>query len=154
MTLTLPIQAVDAVVRIAELPGMQVVHAPADENSDVLALLCLLEAVELRWRQCRKEGRAGSIVGGVKPAIGHAHPVTGALARLERARVIDDDEPVRDLKLTFSHIDTHVDGDYAWTVCDVESEAWLPEQDSLVRDGGRETFAFHRERDRWRALPV
>jgi hypothetical protein len=50
MTATLPIQAVNAVLRIAELPGMHVVHAPADENSDANA-----------WAVCDVEAEAGAM---------------------------------------------------------------------------------------------
>lgn len=152
MTATLPIQAVDAVVRIAELPGIHVLHAPADENADASVLLSLLEAVELCWYQSRDRSERSSIGDCHQPPSILGNSVDGVLASVRQPPVVADEVGIRELRLTFSHIENHVEGEYAWAVCDVEAEAWLPENEGPIQGSGRETFAFQRQRNHWKAV--
>lgn len=149
MTELLPIQASRAIIHVTGLPGLQVAHAAADENSDALVLRCLLEAVQLGCKGPADEPLK-RFVGGNNELS--AIPSRPTQSRMVRGSDATTGQPARDMKLTFSNIENHIDGDYAWAICDVEAEVRMSESHESIRSRGRETFVFRRERGDWRPI--
>ena len=56
------------------------------------------------------------------------------------------------LELTFSNIETHIEGDFAWAVADVEVKATVKRDDRIIHNRGHETFLFRRVEGEWRVV--
>ena len=56
------------------------------------------------------------------------------------------------LDLTFSNIETHVEGDFAWAVADVEVKATVNRDGRKIHNRGYETFLFRRVEGEWKVV--
>lgn len=56
------------------------------------------------------------------------------------------------LELTFSNIETHVEGDFAWAVVDVEVKATVKRDGRNIHNRGHETFLFRRIEGEWKVV--
>lgn len=56
------------------------------------------------------------------------------------------------LDLVFSNIETHVEGDFAWAIADVEVKATVKSDGRIVQNRGHETFLFRRTDNGWRVI--
>ena len=56
------------------------------------------------------------------------------------------------LELTFSNIETHIEGDFAWAVADVEVRATVKRDDREIHNRGYETFLFRRVGGDWKVV--
>ena len=56
------------------------------------------------------------------------------------------------LDLTFSNIETHIEGDFAWAVADVEVRATVKRDDRKIHNRGHETFLFRRVGGDWKVV--
>lgn len=56
------------------------------------------------------------------------------------------------LDLTFSNIETHIEGDFAWAVVDVEVRATVKRDSREIHNRGHETFLFRRIDGDWKVV--
>ena len=56
------------------------------------------------------------------------------------------------LDLTFSNIETHVEGEFAWAVADVEVKATVNRDGRKIHNRGHETFLFRRVEGEWKVV--
>ena len=56
------------------------------------------------------------------------------------------------LDLTFSNIETHIEGDFAWAVADVEVKATVKRDGRKIHNRGHETFMFRRVKGEWKVV--
>ena len=56
------------------------------------------------------------------------------------------------LDLTFSNIETHFEGDFAWAVADVEVTATVNRDGRKIHNRGHETFLFRRVEGEWKVV--
>ncbi len=56
------------------------------------------------------------------------------------------------LDLIFSNIETHVEGDFAWAIADVEVRAVVKRDRREIYNRGHETFLFRRVDDTWKVV--
>ena len=56
------------------------------------------------------------------------------------------------LDLTFSNIETHIEGDFAWAVADVEVQATVKRDSRIIHNRGHETFLFRRVEGEWKVV--
>ena len=56
------------------------------------------------------------------------------------------------LDLTFSNIETHVEGEFAWAVADVEVKATVKRDGRTIHNRGHETFLFRRVEGEWKVV--
>jgi hypothetical protein len=56
------------------------------------------------------------------------------------------------LDLTFSNIETHIEGDFAWAVADVEVRATVKRDNREIHNRGHETFLFRRIDGDWKVV--
>ena len=56
------------------------------------------------------------------------------------------------LDLTFSNIETHIEGDFAWAVADVEVKATVNRDGRKIHNRGYETFLFRRVEGEWKVV--
>lgn len=151
MNQTTPIRLKAADVNIVVSGGLRVIHAVGNED-DPASLIRIIEAIEYGW-----EHEDGSLF------ARYAHD-------FERTRCLDNHthgagsngpqtdpvEPESDalqgLELSLSHIKTHVDGDYAWSVAEVDMQGTLSTNGKYLHEHGYETFLFHLVDGAWKVI--
>jgi hypothetical protein len=56
------------------------------------------------------------------------------------------------LDLIFSNIETHIEGDFAWAIADVEVKATVKKDLRIIHKRGFETFLFRRLESEWKVV--
>lgn len=135
---TTPIELEAASVNIVESDGLRVIHAVGSEN-DSASLIRLIEAIEYGW-----EHEDGSLF------ARFAH--SGAGDQYQSDPVEAQSGARQGLELSLSNIETHLDGDYAWSVAEVDLQGSHTANGINLHDHGYETFLFHRVGGTWRVI--
>ena len=130
------------------LLGAQGVLADGDDQS----LTAIIESVERGW-----ETADGT------PFRRHFLDFEGAryiesggqnegLEDLVTHHVEPEGDSLDSLDLTFSNIETHIEGDFAWAVADVEVQATVKRDGRTIHNRGHETFLFRRVEGEWKVV--
>ncbi len=130
------------------LLGAQGVSADTDDQS----LVDIIESVERGW-----ETADGT------PFRQHFLDFEGAryiesggqnegLEDLVTHHVEPEGDALDGLDLTFSNIETHIEGDFAWAVADVEVRATVKRDGRTIHNRGHETFLFRRVEGEWKVV--
>lgn len=133
---------------LLSLPGIQC--AVADDSEQ--ALVNIIESIERGW-----ETADGT------PFRQHFLDFEGAryiesggqnegLDDLVTHHVEPEGDALDGLDLTFSNIETHIEGDFAWAVADVEVRATVKRDDRRIHSRGYETFLFRRVGGDWKVV--
>ena len=56
------------------------------------------------------------------------------------------------LDLSFSNIETHIEGDFAWAVADVEVKATVKKDGRIIHNRGYETLLLRRFENEWKVV--
>ena len=119
------------------------------QEDDATALIAIIDAVEKGWEQ-----------GDATPFRKHFLDFDGAryvesggqdagLTHLIEHHVVPESGSFDNFEVTFSNIDTHVEGDFAWAVADFEYTAIVKRDQSELHSRGYETFLFRRVDGNW-----
>ncbi|MFQ6005661.1 MAG: YybH family protein [Woeseia sp.] len=119
------------------------------QEGDAADLLSIIAAVEQGWQQA--DGT---------PFREHYLDFDGAryiesggqnvgLRNLIEHHVKPEGDALDSLELEFSNIDTHIEGDFAWAIADVEVEAVIKRDKREIHNRGFETFLFRRIDGKW-----
>lgn len=55
-------------------------------------------------------------------------------------------------ELTFGNVETHIEGDFAWAIVDVELKATVKRDGRKIHNRGHGTFLFRRVEDEWKVV--
>jgi len=125
--------------------------APADD-ADRDALVSIINAVERGWEQAdgapfrehflNFEGARYIESGGQNDGLDdliehHVEPEADALGGFD---------------LTLDNIETHIEGDFAWAIADVEVKATVKRDGRVIHNRGHETFLFRRIDTEWKVV--
>jgi len=124
----------------------------ASDDQDRQALKKIIEAIELGWEH-----------GDGVPFREHFLDFDGAryiesggqnegLDDLVGHHVEPEGDVLDGLDLVFSDIETHVEGDFAWAIADVEVEATVKKGGRIIHNRGYETFLFRRVDGAWKVV--
>ena len=119
------------------------------QQDDSAALIAIIDAVEKGWEQ-----------GDGQPFRKHFLDFEGAryiesggqdasLTHLIEHHVVPESNSFDNFEVTFSNIDTHVEGDFAWAVADFEYKATVKRDQRELHSRGYETFLFRRVDGKW-----
>lgn len=119
------------------------------QDDDAAALVAIIDAVEKGWEQ-----------GDEQPFRKHFLDFDGAryiesggqdagLTHLIEHHVVPESGSFDNFEVTFSNIDTHVEGDFAWAVADFEYKATRKRDQTKMHGRGYETFVFRRVDGNW-----
>ncbi len=122
------------------------------QEDDAAALIAIIDAVEKGWEQ-----------GDGQPFRKHFLDFEGAryvesggqdssLTHLIEHHVVPESGSFDNFEVTFSNIDTHVEGDFAWAVADFEYTAIVKSDQSALHSRGYETFLFRRVDGNWKII--
>ncbi len=124
-------------------------HQVQAQQDDSAALIAIIDAVEKGWEQ-----------GDGQPFRTHFLDFEGAryiesggqnagLTDLIEHHVEPEGDALDSFELTISNIDTHVEGDFAWAVADVEFKATVKRDQREIHSRGYETYLFRRVDGKW-----
>ncbi len=124
-------------------------HQVQAKQNDSAALIAIIDAVEKGWEQ-----------GDGQPFRKHFLDFEGAryiesggqdvgLTHLIEHHVVPESDSFDNFEVTFSNINTHVEGDFAWAVADFEYKATVKRDQSEIHGRGYETFLFRRVDGNW-----
>ena len=66
--------------------------------------------------------------------------------------VVPEGDVLDRLDLAFSNIETHIEGEFAWAIADVEVKATVKSDNRHIHNRGYETFLFRRTEDGWKVI--
>lgn len=126
--------------------------APAESPYDDTALREIIEAVRNGWLQASGEPFRKHYL----DFEGARYIETGGqnegLSDLVENHVEPEGDALKSFKLFFDNIETHVEGDFAWALADVEVRARLRRDGSKIHSRGYETFLFRRIDNEWKVV--
>lgn len=122
------------------------------QQNDSAQLIAIIDAIEKGWEQ-----------GDGQPFRDHYLDFTGAryiegggqnegLADLVGHHVEPEGDALADFELNLTNIETHLEGDFAWAVVDVEVKALVKSEQRQIHNRGYETFLFRRVADEWKVV--
>ena len=122
------------------------------QEDDSAALIAIIDAVEKGWVQA--DG---------KPFREHFLDFDGAryiesggqnagLTDLIEHHVEPEGDALDSLELNLSNVETHVEGDFAWAIANVEVKALVKRDQRQIHNRGYETFLFRRVDGNWRVV--
>ncbi len=122
------------------------------QQDDSAALIAIIDAIEKGWEHA--DGR---------PFRQHFLDFDGAryiesggqntsLTDLIEHHVEPEGDSLDNLQLDLSDVETHIEGDFAWAVADVEFKATVKRDQREIHYRGYETFLFRRVEGTWKVI--
>ncbi len=122
------------------------------EEIDSAALISIIDAIEKGWEQ-----------GNGQPFREHYLDFDGAryiesggqnkgLSDLVEHHVEPEGDALENFELNLSNVETHVEGDFAWAIADVELKALVKRDQREIHNRGYETFLFRRIDGKWKII--
>jgi hypothetical protein len=126
--------------------------AVAKADSDAAELIAIISAVEAGW-----EDADGT------PFRKHFLDFPGAryiesggqnegLTDLVEHHVEPEGDALEGLDLSLTNIETHIEGDFAWAVADVEVKALVKKDQRRIHNRGYQTYLFRRVESDWKVV--
>lgn len=124
----------------------------ANADSDAADLIAIISAVEAGW-----EDADGT------PFRKHFLDFPGAryiesggqnegLTDLVEHHVEPEGDALEGLDLSLTNIETHIEGDFAWAVADVEVKALVKKDQRRIHNRGYQTYLFRRVEGEWKVI--
>ncbi|NIO42913.1 MAG: DUF4440 domain-containing protein [Burkholderiales bacterium] len=123
-----------------------------NEGDDQQALIEIVEAVERGW----ETGDGSPFREHFLDFDGARYIETGGqnvgLTDLIEHHVEPEGDVLAEFDLIFSNIETHIEGDFAWAIADVELTATVTRTGQYIHRRGHETFLFRRIGGDWKVV--
>jgi len=133
---------------VVSLFGAQGVLAGADDK----ALVEIIEAVERGWETADGTPFRQHFLDFEGARYVESGGQNEGLEDLVTHHVEPEGDALSGLDLTFSNIETHFEGDFAWAVADVEVTATVNRDGRKIHNRGHETFLFRRVEGEWKVV--
>lgn len=122
------------------------------DDEDRQALVEIVQAVESGW----EKGDGTPFWKHFLDFEGARYVETGGqnegLTDLIEHHVEPEGDALADFDLIFSNIETHIEGDFAWAIADVELKATIVRTERHLHKRGYETFLFRRTDGEWKVV--
>ncbi len=122
---------------------------PADDESE---LRTIIAAVEHGWESADGAPFYAHFLGQPGARFIESGGQNKGLSDLVEHHVEPEGDVLEGLDLSFSNIETHVEGDFAWALADVEVRATVRKDGRVIHNRGHETFLFRRTADGWKVI--
>lgn len=119
------------------------------QDDDAAALVAIIDAVEKGWEQGDEEPFRKHFLDFEGARYIESGGQDAGLTHLIEHHVVPESGSFENFEVTFSNIDTHVEGDFAWAVADFEYKATRKRDRSKIHGRGYETFVFRRVDGNW-----
>lgn len=122
--------------------------ANAQEN-DAAALVAIIDAVEKGWEQADGEPFRAHFLDFEGARYVESGGQNDGLTDLIDHHVEPEGDALDGLELNLTNIETHVEGDFAWAIADVEVKATVKRDGREIHNRRYETFLFRRVEGEW-----
>ena len=122
------------------------------QDDNAAALIAIIDAIEKGWEQ-----------GDGQPFLEHYLDFDGAryiesggqnkgLTDLVEHHVEPEGDALEGFELSLSDVETHVEGDFAWAIANVEFKAVVKSDQRQLHSRGYESFLFRRVNEEWKVI--
>lgn len=140
--------AVALVALLLLTPVSRVLAQTADEQQ----LTEIVRAIETGWEQADGEPFRAHFLDSDSARYIEGGGQNVGLTELIEHHVEPEGEALSSLDLNFSNIETHIEGDFAWAIADVEVIATIRRTGRRIHNAGFETFVFKKIDGDWKVL--
>ena len=116
------------------------------------SLVSIIQAIEQGWEQADGEPFREHFLDFEGARYIESGVQNQGLSDLIEHHVEPEGDALDDFDLTFSNVETHVEGDFAWAIADVEVVATLTSDGRRIHNRGHETFLFRRDNVSWKVI--
>lgn len=124
----------------------------ADEDADAAELEEIIAAIESGWENADGTPFYTHFLGQDGARFIESGGQNEGLRDLVEHHVEPEGDVLDGLDLTFSNIETYVEGDFAWALADVVVKATVKKDGRQIHNRGHETFLFRRTADGWKVV--
>lgn len=124
----------------------------ADEDADAAELEEIIAAIESGWENADGTPFYTHFLGQDGARFIESGGQNEGLRDLVEHHVEPEGDVLNGLDLTFSNIETYVEGDFAWALADVVVKATVKKDGRQIHNRGHETFLFRRTADGWKVV--
>lgn len=122
----------------------------ADEDRQVL--VGIIEAIERGWEQADGTPFREHFLDFEGARYIESGGQNEGLDELVEHHVVPEGDALADFELEFANIETHIEGDFAWAIADVELTATVKRDGRAIHNRGHETFLFRRIGSDWKVV--
>ncbi len=123
-------------------------QAKAQED-DSAALIAIIDAVEKGWEQADGQPFREHFLNFDGARYIESGGQNDSLTDLIEHHVEPEGDALDSLELDLSNIETHIEGDFAWAIANVEVKATVKRDQRIIHNRGYETFLFRRVDGKW-----
>lgn len=121
-------------------------------GDDAAALIEIIDAVEKGWEQADGQPFWDHYLNFEGARYIESGGQNDSLKDLIEHHVEPEGDALDSLELDLSNVETHIEGDFAWAVADVEVKATVKRDQRKIHNRGYETFLFRRVDGNWKVV--
>jgi len=122
------------------------------QDDDSAALIEIIDAVEKGWEQADGTPFREHFLDFKGARYIESGGQNTGLTDLIEHHVEPEGDALDNLELNLSNVETHVEGDFAWAIADVEVKALVKRDQREIHNRGYETFLFRRLDGKWKVI--
>jgi hypothetical protein len=122
------------------------------QDDDSAALIEIIDAVEKGWEQADGTPFREHFLDFKGARYIESGGQNTGLTDLIEHHVEPEGDALDNLELNLSNVETHVEGDFAWAIADVEVKALVKSDQREIHNRGYETFLFRRLDGKWKVI--
>ncbi len=119
------------------------------QEDDSAALIAIIDAVEKGWEQADGQPFWEHYLNFEGARYIESGGQNAGLTDLIEHHVEPEGDALDGLELNFTNIETHIEGDFAWAIANVEVKATVKRDQREIHNRGYETFLFRRVDGKW-----
>ncbi len=119
------------------------------KEDDSAALIAIIDAVEKGWEQADGQPFWEHFLNFEGARYIESGGQNDSLTDLIEHHVEPEGDALDGLELDLSNVETHIEGDFAWAIANVEVKATVKRDQRKIHNRGYETFLFRRVDGKW-----
>lgn len=119
------------------------------QEDDSATLIAIIDAVEKGWEQADGQPFREHYLNFEGARYIESGRQNAGLTDLIEHHVEPEGDALDSLELDLSNVETHIEGDFAWALADVEVKATVKRDQRKIHNRGYETFLFRRVDGKW-----
>jgi hypothetical protein len=122
------------------------------QEDDIAALLSIIHAVAKGWEQADGTPFREHFLDFEGARYIESGGQNAGLSDLVEHHVEPEGDALDSLELTFSNVETYVEGDFAWAIASTEVKATVKSNKREIHNRGYETFLFRQVDGEWKVV--
>ena len=122
------------------------------QEDDAAQLVAIIQAVEKGWEEADGTPFREHFLDFEGARYIESGGQNAGLSDLVEHHVEPEGDALDSLELTFSKIETHIEGDFAWAVVNTEIKAVVKKDKRVIHNRGYQTFLYRRVEEKWKVV--